>query len=194
MTNKKNINIHNLHKRYFISFKIDNFTKKLWRCAMISEKGFTLVEVLASLVIISIILMSSVAIFSNTNALAVSNSEKLVVINLADAYLERLKTDPVGTLSNSDNDIEVTLSETINLNSCPIIKQEKICPEIILNNEITKLNDKQYKVSVQFSQTQSKAASRIHSEKDLQLINVLVTVRSPTSNISSSVEGYIADE
>jgi prepilin-type N-terminal cleavage/methylation domain-containing protein len=161
---------------------------------MISEKGFTLVEVLASLVIISIILMSSVAIFSNTNALAVNNSEKLVVINLADAYLERLKTDPVGTLSNSDNDIEVTLSEMINLNSCPILKLEKICPEIILNNEITKLNDKQYKVSVQFSQTQSKTASRIHSEKDLQLINVLVTVSSPTSNISSSVEGYIADE
>lgn len=163
---------------------------------MESEKGFTLVEVLAALVIISIILTSSIAIFSNTNALAVSNSEKLVVINLADAYLERLKADPVGTINNDINDDSKTISEVINLRSCPLIAstQKKVCPETVLDNELTKLNGKQYKVTIQFSQTQNNSSSRIHSEKDLQLINVLVTVSSPTSKISSSVEGYISDE
>lgn len=163
---------------------------------MKSEKGFTLVEVLAALVIISIILTSSIAIFSNTNALAVSNSEKLVVINLADAYLERLKADPVGTISNGMNEENKTISEVINLASCPLLAgtSKKVCAEINLNNELTRLNEKQYTVSIQFSQTQSNFSSKIHSEKDLQLINVLVTVSSPTSKISSSVEGYIADE
>ncbi|WP_341960818.1 prepilin-type N-terminal cleavage/methylation domain-containing protein [Planococcus maritimus] len=163
---------------------------------MKNEKGFTLVEVLAALVIISIILTSSIAIFSNTNALAVRNSEKLVVINLADAYLERIKADPTGTISNGTADGSKTISELINLKTCSVVSgtQKKVCPGIVLSSDLTRLNGKQYKVTVQFSQTQSNASSRIHSEKDLQLINVLVTVGSPTSKITSSVEGYIADE
>lgn len=59
-----------------------------------NEKGLTLVEVLAALVILSIVLMSFTTVFANTNRMAVSNSEKLVVINLADAYLERVKMTP----------------------------------------------------------------------------------------------------
>lgn len=59
-----------------------------------NEKGLTLVEVLAALVILSIVLMSFTALFANTNRMAVSNNEKLVVINLADAYLERAKITP----------------------------------------------------------------------------------------------------
>ncbi|MTD29664.1 prepilin-type N-terminal cleavage/methylation domain-containing protein [Planomicrobium sp. YIM 101495] len=61
---------------------------------MKNEKGFTLVEVLASLVLISLILMGFMALFTSTNRLAVTNSEKLVVINLADSYLERAQINP----------------------------------------------------------------------------------------------------
>lgn len=56
-----------------------------------SQRGFSLLEVVASIVLISIILLSFAQIFVQANSTANINNEKLVVINLADAYLERLK-------------------------------------------------------------------------------------------------------
>ena len=131
---------------------------------METEKGFTLVEVLASLVIISIVLMSFMAIFSNTNKLAVGNSEKLVVINLADAYLERVKVQP-------DEYIEFPSATKCN---------SKEMPSFIYN-----INDKDYNIKVN--------ASQDSDECNLSLINVVVTVTAINSNMSSSVEGYISD-
>jgi len=163
---------------------------------MKDEKGFTLIEVLASLVIISIVLMSFMAIFSNTNALAVSNSEKLVVINLADAHLERVKVDPKGTLNFTDE--SKNLIEELGMTSCamqdpkPDIIQQCKNKEIIIDD----INNKSYKVLFKFSQTLDRNSSdtRINTEKDISLLNVVVTVTAVQSNISSSVEGYIPYE
>lgn len=58
---------------------------------MNNEKGFTLIEVLASLVIVTIILLAFSQIFISNNQYANKNTEKLVVVNLADAYLERIR-------------------------------------------------------------------------------------------------------
>lgn len=58
---------------------------------MKTEKGFTLIEVLASVIIITIILLSFSQIFISNNKYANANTEKLVVMNLADAQLERLR-------------------------------------------------------------------------------------------------------
>lgn len=52
---------------------------------MKNEKRFTLVEVLASHVIITIILLSFFQIFISNNKYANANIEKLVIVNLADA-------------------------------------------------------------------------------------------------------------
>ncbi|ANU16931.1 hypothetical protein BBI11_07810 [Planococcus maritimus] len=131
---------------------------------MENENGFTLVEVLASLVIISIVLMSFMAIFSNTNKLAVSNSEKLVVINLADAYLERVKVQ-------ADEYIEFPTADKCN---------SKEMPSFIYN-----INEKDYRIEVNTYQDLD--------ECSLSLINVVVIVTAVDSNMSSSVEGYISD-
>lgn len=58
---------------------------------MNNEQGFTLVEVVASLAIITIILLSFSSIFITNNKQAITNNEKLVIINLADAQLERFR-------------------------------------------------------------------------------------------------------
>lgn len=57
------------------------------------EKGFTLIEVLASLVIISFILLLFSSVFIQNNKVSIQNTEKLVVVHLADAYLERLRIE-----------------------------------------------------------------------------------------------------
>lgn len=151
---------------------------------MKNEKGFTLVEVLASLVIISIVLMSFMAIFGNTNRLAITNSEKLVVINLADSYLERFKIDPKGTinLKRLSNIPEYSFPPT--LTACPVEgKTNNMCTTISLNN-LDPVNSKKYVVTIHISQDAS--------EKNLSIYNIVVTVKADASKLSSSVEGYVS--
>lgn len=57
------------------------------------EEGFTLVEVVASLVIIGIVLLSVAQLMIKSNDAAAINNEKLVAIDLADAVLQRLKAE-----------------------------------------------------------------------------------------------------
>lgn len=151
---------------------------------MDSEKGFTLIEVLASLVIISIVLTSFMGIFANTNKLAVSNSEKLVVINLADSYMERFKVAQEDTI-NIDRLEDNKISFPPTLKNCPVSgKTENKCETITLYKP-AKINTKEY--SVEFYISQDKG------EKNLSLFNVVVEVRAVDSNISSKVEGYVTD-
>lgn len=142
---------------------------------MKNEKGLTLVEVLAAVVLISIVLMGFMALFGTTNKLAVTNSEKLVVINLADAHLERLKADPIIYFKNTGY----------------------VFPPTTLKNgpdstRTDTINGKIYTVNIDFTQTNTKQhPSPFLSEKDLSLYNVIITVKSPNSNLSSTVEGYL---
>lgn len=132
---------------------------------MKNERGFTLVEVLASLVILSIVLMSFMAVFGNTNKVSVRNSEKLVIVNLADSYLERVKASPANYIS-----------------PFPPTKmnESKSIPQPLI-----KMNNKNYKVEIKVTQSEDEF-------NKLSLLNVLVTVRSEDSQISSSVEGYVS--
>lgn len=130
------------------------------------EKGFSLVEVLGSLVIIAIILISFSQFFINSNKITSSNNEKLVLVYLADAELERIKLNPFERLSKVDS------------KSLALYKETK--------NHIARINDKDYKVTIDASQT--------NKEKELKMISVIVTVTSSTNKTNSSVEGYITYE
>ena len=131
---------------------------------MENDKGFSLIEVIASIVILSIVLLSFFQIFIQTNKTAVSNNEKLVVINLADAELERLKLDP-------------------SLAKDALVKQSH--PKQTVEKKV-ELNDKDYIVSIR--------ASQDADEQKIKLINVLVQVVAEKSKTKSSVEGYVSNE
>lgn len=141
---------------------------------MKNERGFTLVEVLVSLVIISIVLMSFTAVFANTNKMAINNSEKLVVINLADSYLERVRMNPtefIGTLPPV-------------LGTCSPSETGKSCKTITVNPRPSPINGKNYDVVIKIKQNLK--------EKNLSLLEVIVTVKAVDSKVSSSVEGYVS--
>lgn len=90
---------------------------------MKNEKGFTLLEVLASLVIVTIVLLSFSQIFISNNQYANMNTERLVVANLADAQLERIRlmamklepdvTFPDFELNNKTYKVTVRSSQTV---------------------------------------------------------------------------------
>lgn len=133
---------------------------------MKNEKGLTLVEVLAAVVLISIVLMGFMALFGTTNKFAVTNSEKLVLINLADAHLERLKTDPVVYFKDSGFTFPTTpISNTVT------------------STRTDTINGKVYSVKVDL-----KPSGQTNAQS---LLDVVVTVKASTSNLSSSVEGFV---
>lgn len=140
-------------------------------CAAASEKGFTLVEVLASVVIISLILSSFFGLLVFTNKTAVSNNSKLVSINLAKASMERMKIQPESYFHFTD-----VKEKTYTIKDCLTEECEALYE--------LPVNDQKYDVEVKVSQSEE--------EKNLQLINVVVTVELAERNIQSTVEGYIS--
>ncbi len=143
-----------------------------------SQRGFSLIEVVASIVLISIILLSFAQIFVQANSTANINNEKLVVINLADAYLERLKATGleekrITTLEDYFKDYPKTVK---------IIDDSK---------------SPTYTVSIKPSNT-NVISNAITTEINQNKINIVVTVTSSKKInnriISSTTEGYVQIE
>lgn len=134
------------------------------------NRGFTLIEVLAAIVIISIILISFFQLFIQTNKTAAFNNERLVTINLADAALAKIQAK---AYTKTSNDI---VNEFINDSSKPTTFA---------------MNGKTYTISYQASQGINKVTNANYSEKDLNLIKVVVTVTAPDGKTRGSSEGYV---
>jgi len=135
-----------------------------------NEKAFTLIEVVASIVIITIVLLGIAALVIQSSTVAHSNNEKLVVIHLANATLEKIKTNSTivkeaieAAPSPTSDRIEVPLTNlqlddvtTIEINNTPYT--------------IAKLND-------QFYQLNAYKIPCTENASKLNLVNVLVEVK-----------------
>ncbi|WP_251549403.1 type IV pilus modification PilV family protein [Neobacillus muris] len=143
-----------------------------------NENGLTLVEILVSIVILSIILLSFSSLFIFSNKTAVSNNEKLVAVHLAKATLERIKVDPFSYI-NIPDDNRPYGKITFNKDNCP--ENNKTCQSLFL----IPINNRTYNISV--------AATQTESEENLKFVNIVVEVQLTDSkpNISSKVEGYV---
>lgn len=141
-----------------------------------NEKGLTLVEVLASIVIISIILLGVFSLLTFTNKTAVSNNAKLVSINLAKATIERMKVKPDDYFYNFE-ELKAKTAEF------EVVYDHEDCHTSECDLYLPVVNDQTYHVEITVSQTDE--------ERDLKLLNVVVTVSLAERNIKSVVEGYV---
>lgn len=113
------------------------------------NKGFTLVEILVTLVILSIILLSFMSFFSQSSLFAQKNNEKLTAINLAQETIVSIKNQPtyfqkVVKYTSDFPDPERTI---LNVNSIGILNQQ---PNFRLGLEIAKdYSYNLYKIHVQ---------------------------------------------
>ena len=144
-----------------------------------NPKGFTLIEVVASLIIISIVLLSFSQIFIQTNRAAATNTEKLVTINLADAMLARVRANTYTKAADIQSYFVDNTQSNKKLKNPPL--------------EID-LNGKTYTVSYKASQNTATAKNAQFTEKDLNLVKVVVTVTSPNGKTTGSSEGYVSIE
>lgn len=147
--------------------------KRMLSIPVKKQAGFTLVEILASIVIISIILIGVVNLITFTNKAAYSNNSKLVAVNLAKASMERIKIEPESYFDlNKVNQEKITYTS----GKCEPENCEKLYK--------LKVNNQTYEVQVEVSQN--------NEEKALHLINSVVTVNLLSDrNIQSTVEGYV---
>lgn len=148
-----------------------------------NEQAFSLVEILASVVLISIVLIGVLNLFIFTNKTAVTNNDKLVAINLAKATIERMKIKPDDffPLPNEEPAPEYVGRDAEN----PIHYDGTHClSEECENLYAREINDVTYNVKVSISQDSI--------EQNLRLINAVVRVEHSDKKISSTVEGYIS--
>lgn len=141
-----------------------------------NQQAFTLVEVAASLTIISIILLGAYQLMISTNETAVYNNQRLVAINLGKSTMDRVKMEPFSYFNPPD--------ENVNLNEDEYEYTDVNCePENCQGLYNAIINDKEYSITLTVSQDDD--------EKRLKLINVLVDVELSEGNISHQVEGYV---
>ncbi len=113
------------------------------------NKGFTLVEILVTLVILSIILLSFMSFFSQSSLFTQKNNEKLTAINLAQETIVSIKNQPVlfqkaVNYRTGFSDPEKTV---LNVNSLGIFNQQ---PNFRLGLDIAKDDTYNlYKIHVQ---------------------------------------------
>lgn len=145
-----------------------------------AESGFTLVEVLASLVIISIIFIGAFNLIISTNEVAVSNNNRLVAINLGKATIERVKNNPSIYFNQPEaNDIDYDYG----VSDCASINESETDIDNCQNLYDVTINDNEYSITLRVNQDSD--------EEKLNLIDLLVTVELPGENIKHQVEGYV---
>jgi|SRR5699024_2860382 len=141
------------------------------------ERGFTLVELLASVIILSIIIIGIFQMFIFSTKTASSNETKLVTTHLAKATIERVKVDaesffPFNEVEKEEKSISNANCHELNGVDCDLFNM--------------KVNDLEYEVELRVSQDEDEAT--------LNLINVIVTVKQTDTNLSSKLEGYVVHE
>ncbi|MFS0876910.1 type IV pilus modification PilV family protein [Solibacillus isronensis] len=146
---------------------------------LINKKGFTLLEVVASLAIISIILLSFAQLFVQSNRVAFFNNEKLIVTNLADAVLGRMQNTSYTAKRLGNNEPIANCSQPNTLKK--------------LSGENIQLNDKVYTVTYTACQN-SNIKNALNSEQNLNLVRVTVSVTTPNGKTTGKTEGYVVLE
>lgn len=141
-----------------------------------NEKGFTLVEILVSLTLLTTLVLSASYFFIQSNTISSYNNQKLVAVNLARSTLERIQLEPSSYITNgiAGSPYSYQSCQTSGRASCQNYR-------VLINNH-------EYIVDVALSQD--------NNEKDLKLVDIQVdvTLSSSDKSIKSTVEGYIAHD
>ncbi|WP_377888292.1 prepilin-type N-terminal cleavage/methylation domain-containing protein [Alkalihalobacillus sp. R86527] len=138
-----------------------------------SENGFTLIEVLVSLTLLTSIVLVASSFFTQSNTISSYNNQKLVAVNLARATLERIQLAPESYITDG-------------LNGGPYTYQNcKNSPKTDCENYQIKINNHEYRIDVTVSQDLN--------EQEIELVDVRVDVTLPNKKptIETSVEGFV---
>ncbi|MFC7373013.1 prepilin-type N-terminal cleavage/methylation domain-containing protein [Fictibacillus iocasae] len=136
---------------------------------MLSEKGFSLLEVLLSLTILSIAFLAVSGFFQQSQQVSTDNNNKLVAVNLARMTLDRLQQSP------TSYGVQPPFKNNYNRTTCG---SDTTCQGAFAE----KINSKDYEITI----------SAAAADTTLKLLPVTVTVKQ--EDIVTSVEGFVRYE
>lgn len=170
------------------------------------EDGFSLIEVMAAIVILSVIIMMGMTYFSNSLSYNKTNENKTVMVNLARnalVYAEKqdfaswkkyLITDNKGTIAGTS----CTSSSACSAYSFLVSNSSLDVLARVLNPNV---NGVQYTVTIRYQPTSTTVTNTSTAATDIRnntsyLLPIQVSVQATgRSNITgTSVEGYITNE
>lgn len=127
-----------------------------------NQSGFSLLEVVASVVILSIILISFFQLIIQSNTVVQHNSDRFVLINLADAELERLQAMQFTSIEQFNQYISSRTTQTIADKQFSVQINKEAAKRITSPNGTTTANEATlnlYNVTVTVSETIGKKTS-----------------------------------
>lgn len=158
-----------------------------------NEKGLTMIEVIASVIIITIVLLSIAQLIIRSNITATYNNEKLVAIDLAESILEHLRLENHVVKQTIDQTTETDINPIeIPLKDIGLTAKDTIDKTIY----ITEMNNQTYQVEAFVLPSNDE-----HKKVGMYLIVVkvyrvelstnenLVTVKTLAGN--SKIEGFV---
>ncbi|WP_042195580.1 type IV pilus modification PilV family protein [Paenibacillus camerounensis] len=170
------------------------------------EQGFTLIEVLAAIIILSIVSLVLTSYFTNAMSYAKANQNKTIMVNLARNalfYAEKQDFDKWKCYLDSKGNIGYSDVRTVDEPDAPcsynsLVKDVQVLDKV-LNPSINGIN---YTINIAY---QAEIYNKMKDSQDLvkqksadYLIPVLITVKSPEKNGGNAaqtvVEGYIRNE
>ncbi len=129
-----------------------------------NEKGFSLVEVSAAIVILTIVITSIYPLFSQSKDMTVRNEERLVAYHAAEAILQRAKTTP-----NAFFEKPIPFSELKNKSVCTTDNDKNNDCYILINNNA-------YEWELTFDDVPLTEQSK-NNERHQSLVQVTVTIK-----------------
>lgn len=177
------------------------------------EEGFTLIEVLAATVILSVASMAMMAFFINAMSYNKGNQNKTVMVNLARNALFYMEKQNYATIHNyfiNPNTNEQKYStispldcSTRNICSNPDLQNLFLNPNMKLWDVLNpKVNDIEYQISVSYQDEITKELKEDPVKKGMEdyLLPISVEVSVKDNKVNNGrnkpviVEGYIANE
>lgn len=170
------------------------------------EQGFTLIEVLAAIIILSIVSLVLTSYFINAISYAKANQNKTIMVNLARNalfYAEKQDFDKMKDYLNTKKNIGFADACAEDGVDAPctysgLVKDETVLKKVLnpTINGITYSVNIAYQADIYSQMKQSEDVIRQRAAE--YLIPVLITVRSPEKNggnaAKTAVEGYLRNE
>jgi prepilin-type N-terminal cleavage/methylation domain-containing protein len=147
---------------------------------MRNDHGFTLIEVLASILILTILATVFFQMFIFSQKTTTSNQDKLVALNVAQGVLERIKHGSYSEITNISPETQVAYPKTYNLSDCASYDEpEKSACE---KRYKIKVNDIDYSIAIIVGEK---------VETGLSVYPVEVKVNGDDGKLKSKVKGFV---
>lgn len=170
------------------------------------ENGFTLIEILAAIVILAIVSLVLTSYFTNAMSYSKSNQNKTIMVNLARNalfYVEKQDFDSLNKYFREDGNKDILADQCYRIGSenlfCDSYKNI-FNTEILANVLNPSINGVQYHIDIQYQKNLDDSTSSDPTQQVMAkyLLPVNVRVRDSGRNnakVSETiVEGYITDE